>query len=158
MGFSYFGTKIEKQVIQRTHIVQTMKKKRKKVLWIGTDISYLEMQKKNLSNKELDSHLYSFCNVNDAFDFIEKQIIEKHQRIHYVLIEEALTNKKVLSYSLEKFNGLDNFLEKPEIIVLTNKNSSQLRNNIMQYRSVSSMFVKPIPSGYLEFLITGHVV
>lgn len=135
-----------------------MKQKRKKVLWIDSDPVYLERQKRTLSNKELDCHLYSFSNMGDAFDFIEKQILEKNRKLHYIILDEKSIGKTLLPNSLEKFKGLNNFLQKPEIIVLASNNNHHLRNRIMQYPFVSAFLMKPVPSGYIEFLITGQVV
>jgi hypothetical protein len=134
-----------------------MKPKRKKVLWIDADPLYTEHQKRVLSNKDLDCHLYLFNKMDDAFYFIEKQILEKNKRLHYIIIDEKSIGKALLPSSLERFQGLKNFLNKPEIIVLASENNNQLRNSIMHYPSVSALLMKPVPSGYLEFLITGQI-
>jgi hypothetical protein len=134
-----------------------MKQKRKKVLWVDSDPLYVERQKRVLSNKHLDSHLYSFKNLGDAFNFIEKQILEKNKRLHYIILDEKSIGNSLLPNSLEKFQGLKNFLNKPEIIVLAGDNINHTRNSIMQYPSVSALLMKPIPSEYIEFLITGQV-
>jgi hypothetical protein len=134
-----------------------MKRKRKKVLWIDADPLYIERQKRVLSNKELDSHLYSFNKMGDAFDFIEKQILEKNKRLHYIILDEKSIGRAMLPNSLERFQGLNDFLAKPEIIVLTSENNNLLRNSIMQYPSVSALLKKPVPPGYIEFLITGQI-
>jgi response regulator RpfG family c-di-GMP phosphodiesterase len=136
---------------------QEMKRKRKKVLWIDADPVYIEHQKRELSNKELDCHLFSFCKMRDAFNFIEKQILEKNRKLHYIILDEKSIGKTFLPGSLEKFQGLNSFLKKPEIIVLTGENNNQLRNSLMQYPSVSALLMKPVPPGYIEFLITGQV-
>jgi hypothetical protein len=47
-------------------------------------------------------------------------------------------------------------MRKPEVIVCTVKNNTDLRNQVMQFPVVSSVLVKPIPENYIEFLITGH--
>jgi response regulator RpfG family c-di-GMP phosphodiesterase len=132
-----------------------MKQKRKKVLFIDSEKSFLEQQKEELSNKELDAHLYPFDNLDRAFEFIEKQIIEKNNKVHYILLNANIAGEQLYS-SLEKFDELNGFLKKPDIIVLTEKNNHHLRNRVMQYPFVSALIVKPIPSDYIEFLITGQ--
>jgi hypothetical protein len=136
---------------------QEMKGKRKKVLWIDADPIYIERQKRVLKNKELDCHLYSFPKMSEAFNFIEKHILKKNKKLHYIILDENSIGKTLLPSSLEKFQGLNNFLNKPEIIVLTSENNNQLRNSVMQYPSVSALLMKPVPPGYIEFLITGQV-
>lgn len=134
-----------------------MKQKRKKVLWIDSDPLYIERHKRVLSNKQLDNHLYSFDKMGDAFNFIEKHILEKNKRLHYIILDEKSLRNSVLTNSMEKFQGLNNFLNKPEIIVLLGDASNHSRNSIMQYPSVSALISKPIPAEYIEFLITGQV-
>lgn len=133
-----------------------MLQKRKKVLCIDSETSFIEQQKKELNRKELDGHLFSFDNLADAFDFIENQVIEKNVKIHYIILDEKIAGKKLTS-SLEKFYGLNKYLRKPDIIVVAEDNNILLRNRIMQYPFVSAFLVKPIPSNYIEFLITGHL-
>jgi hypothetical protein len=134
----------------KTHV------KIKKVLYIDSEPSFLEQQKKKLSHKELDSNLYSFSNFSDAFEFIETHIIEKNNKLHYIILDEKLAGKH-LSNSLDKLWGLNDFLKKPDIIIIADENNAFLRNRIMQYPFVTAYLVKPIPSNYIEFLITGQV-
>lgn len=131
-------------------------KKRKKVLCIDSEPSFLEQQKKELSNKELEDHLYSFDSLNKAFEFIENKIIKKNNKIHYIILNEKLVGKQ-FSNSLEKFWGLNDFLKKPDVIVVTENNNTMVRNNVMQYPFVSVYLIKPFPSNYIEFLITGQI-
>ncbi len=138
-----------------TEIVQ-MQRKRKNVLCIDSESSFIEQQKQELSHKELVDNLFFFDNLTDAFEFIETQIIEKNDKLHYIILDEKIVGKHP-SNSLEKFYGLNKFLKKPEIIIVTEDNSIFLRNRIMQYPFVSAFLVKPIPSNYIEFLITGHL-
>lgn len=134
-----------------------MQNKRKKVLVIDSEISFLEEQKRELSNKDLGEHLYSFDNITEAFDFIETQIIGKNNKLHYIILNEKVVGSQ-LSNSLEKIWGLNDFLKKPDIIVLTDeKNNTLIRNRIMQYPFVSVFLMKPVPSNYIEFLITGQI-
>lgn len=133
-----------------------MQRKRKKVLCIDSEPSFIEQQKKELSHKELDDNLFFFDNLADAFEFIETQIIEKNVKLHYIILDEKVAGKQ-LSHSLDKFYGLNKFLRKPDIIIVTDDSSILLRNRIMQYPFISAFLVKPIPSNYIEFLITGHL-
>lgn len=133
-----------------------MQRKIKKVLCIDSEPSFIEKQKKDLSYKDLDGNLFYFNNLTDAFEFIETQIIEKNVKLHYIILDEKVAGKH-LSYSLEKFWGLNEFLKKPDIIIVTEDKNIFLRNRIMQYPFVSAFIIKPIPSNYIEFLITGQL-
>jgi response regulator RpfG family c-di-GMP phosphodiesterase len=133
-----------------------MKQKRKKVLYIDSEPSFLEQQKKELKAKELDIHLYPFDNLEKAFEFMEKQIIKKNNKLHYILLCENIAGDQLYS-SLEKFDQLNEFLKKPDIIVLAENNNHSIRNRVMQYPFVSAFIVKPIPTNYIEFLITGQI-
>jgi hypothetical protein len=133
-----------------------MEQKRKKVLCIDSEPSFLEQQMKKLSSKELGEHLYSFNNLTVALKFIENQVISKNIKIHYIILDEKTAGNQ-LSQSLEKFWGLNSFLKKPDVIVVTEDNNALIRNKIMHYPFVSVFLVKPIPSNYIEFLITGQM-
>lgn len=134
-----------------------MQHKRKKVLVIDSEISFLEEQKKELSIRNLDDHLYSFDNIDDAFNFIETHVIGGNKKLHYIILDEKVVGKQ-LSNSMDRFWELNSFLRKPDIIVLTEeKNNTLIRNQIMQYSFVSVFLVKPIPSDYIQFLITGQI-
>lgn len=148
---------LEWKLIQHceTEIVK-MQRKVKKVLCIDSEPSFIEKQKIGLRHKELDENLFFFDNLTEAFEFIETQIIEKNIKLHYIILDEKIVGRH-LSHSLEKFYGLNRFLKKPEIIIVTEDNSTFLRNRIMQYPFVSAFLVKPIPSNYIEFLITGSL-
>jgi hypothetical protein len=131
-----------------------MEQKRKKVLCIDSQTSFLEKQKKELKVKDLDIHLFPFNNLEKAFDFIEKQIIQGNNKIHYIILCENVGDQ--LYSSLEKLERLNEFLKSPDIIVLTESKNHHTRNRVMQYPFVSALLVKPIPSNYIEFLITGQ--
>ncbi len=133
-----------------------MQQKIKKVLCIDSEPSFIEQQKKSLSSKELDDYLYSYNNLSEAFEFIENQIIKKNNKIHYIILDEKVAGNQ-LSYSLEKIWGLNSFLKKPDVIVVTEDNNALIHNKIMHYPFVSVFIVKPVPSNYIEFLITGQI-
>ncbi len=133
-----------------------MQRKKKKVLCVDSESLFLEQQRKNLSHKDLDDNLISFNNLADAFSFIETHIIEKNDKLHYIIIDEKTVNKQ-LTYSLDKLWGLNHFLKKPDIIIVTEQNDAFLRNRVMQYPFVTVFLIKPIPSNYIEFLITGQL-
>ena len=132
-----------------------MKKKRKKVLCVDADSTFLDCQREELGNKNLDEYFFSFTDFWDALHFVEKQIIAKNDKLHYILLDENIMGEQ-LNTSLEKFTGLKNYLKKPEIIVCTASNSNYLRNQVMQHNIVSACLVKPLPENYIEFLITGN--
>ena len=131
-----------------------MTQKRKKVLFIDSDSEFLDQQKANLKDKNIDNYFFGFTDFWDALQFMEKQIIAQNRKLHYILLDEQIFGDQ-LDSSLEKIAGLKNFLKKPEIIICTNKNSDELRNHVMQNASISAFLVKPIPKNYVEFLITG---
>ncbi len=131
-----------------------MQPKRKKVLCIDSEPSFLEQQKKLLSTKELAEFLYPFNNVKEALDFIEEHIIEKNIRLHYIILDEKTVGNH--SQSFEKIWNLNHFLHKPDIIITTEEKNTVTRNRIMQYSFVSVFLVKPVPTNYIEFLITGQ--
>jgi len=133
-----------------------MQNKKRKVLLIDSEPSILEQQKKLLRNKELDEHLYSFMNLSEAMIFIEAHIINNKNKLHYIILDEKAVGNQ-LSRNLEKFWGINSFLKKPDIIVITEDNNALIRNRIMQYPFVSVFLVKPMPSSYIEFLITGQL-
>lgn len=132
-----------------------MRQRKKKVLCIDSDLNFLNSQQKNLSNKNLDNCFFGFNDFWGAYHFLERQIITQNEKLHYILLDEKILGRQLLS-SLEKISSLKNFLKKPEVIVCTNKNDTDLRNQVMQFPVVSSVLVKPIPPNYIEFLITGH--
>lgn len=134
-----------------------MKQKRKKVLCIDSDPSFLNHQQKELSHKNIEHCFYGFNDFWDALHFVEKQIIEQNEKLHYILLDENLMGRKLLS-SLEKISSLKNYMKKPEVIVCTSENNNELRNQVMQFPVVSAFLVKPIPHNYIEFLITGQSV
>lgn len=133
-----------------------MQRKNKTVLYIDSEPSFLEQQKQDLKIKDLDGHLHLFDNVNDAFEFMENQIIEKNHKLHYIILNENVVGQQ-LSNSLERIWGLNDFLKKPDVIVITDNNSTMVKNKIMQYPFVSVYLVKPVPTNYIEFLITGQI-
>lgn len=132
-----------------------MRQRKKKVLCIDSDPNFLDSQQKILSNKNLDNCFFGFNDFWGAYHFLERQIITQNEKLHYILLDEKILGHQLLS-SLEKISSLKNFLKKPEVIVCTNKNNTDLRNQVMQFPVVSSVLVKPIPPNYIEFLITGH--
>jgi hypothetical protein len=134
----------------------TKQRKIKKVLCIDSEPSFIEQQKEELINKELDDHLYSFNDLNEAFDFIETQVIKKNDKIHYIILDEKVAGNQLTS-SLEKFWGLNSFLKKPDVIIVSEDNDAMVRNRVMQYPFVSVFLMKPVPSNYIEFLITGQM-
>ena len=129
---------------------------KKKVLYIDSEPSFLELQKKELANSGIQDHLYTFVDLNEAFDFIEKQVIKKNEKIHYIILDDKVVSKQ-LSNSLEKFWELSSYLKKPDLIILTEDKDALVRNRIMQYPFVSVFLVKPVPSNYIKFLITGQM-
>lgn len=133
-----------------------MKKKRKKVLCIDSDPSFLTHQQNTLSNKQLESCFFGFSDFWDAYHFLEKQIIMQNERLHYILLDEKISGQQLMQ-SLEKISSLRKFMKKPEVIVCTSKNNSELRNKVMQYPVVSAFLEKPLPPNYIEFLITGQM-
>jgi len=134
-----------------------MKQKRKKVLCIDSDSSFLHQQEEVLNSKELDNYFFPFNDFREALHFIEKQIIAKNKNLHYILLDEKISGAKLPS-TLEKISELKSFLKKPEVIVCTNNNTEKLRNQVMQFPVVSAFLEKPIPQNYIEFLITGNSV
>ena len=132
-----------------------MNQKRKKVLCVDSDSSFIVKQKKELSRKDIDHFFFGFNDFWDALHFLEKQIIAQNEKLHYILLDEKIMGKQ-LTGSLEKISGMKSFLKKPEVIVCTSKASNELRNKVMQYPFVSAILVKPIPQNYIEFLITGR--
>lgn len=133
-----------------------MKQKRKKVLCIDSDRSFLTRQQTTLSQKKLEHFFYGFNDFWDAYQFLEKQIIAQNEKLHYILLDENIMGQRLLS-SLEKIASLKNFMKKPEVIVCTTKNDNDLRNRVMQFPVVSTFLVKPLPQNYIEFLITGQL-
>lgn len=133
-----------------------MKKKRKKVLCIDSDPSFLSSQQTTLSQKKLEHFFYGFDDFWDAYHFLEKQIIAQNEKLHYILLDENIMGHKLLP-SLEKIASLKNFMKKSEVIVCTTKNDNELRNRVMQFPVVSTFLVKPLPQNYIEFLITGQL-
>ncbi|MEE4286868.1 MAG: hypothetical protein V2I31_12000 [Mariniphaga sp.] len=132
-----------------------MKQKRKKVLCIDSDPNFLNHQQRALSNKNLENCFFGFNDFWGAYHFLEKQIITQNEKLHYILLDEKILGRQLIS-SLEKISSLKNYMRKPEVIVCTVKNNTDLRNQVMQFPVVSSVLVKPIPENYIEFLITGH--
>jgi response regulator RpfG family c-di-GMP phosphodiesterase len=132
-----------------------MKQNRKKVLCLDSDHNFLNNQEQLLSRKEIRNCFFGFTDFWEAVGFVEKQIIPKNKKLHYILLDEKILGER-LSASLEKIATLKNFLKKTEIIVCTRENDSDLRNRVMQYPFISAFLVKPIPDNYIGFLITGH--
>ena len=132
-----------------------MKQKKKKVLCIDSDPNFLIHQQKTLSNKNLEHCFFGYNDFWGAYHFLEKQIITQNEKLHYILLDEKILGRQLLS-SLEKITSLKNYMKKPEVIVCTHKNNNDLRNKVMQFSVVSTVLVKPIPQNYIEFLITGH--
>jgi CheY-like chemotaxis protein len=132
-----------------------MKQMKKRVLCIDSDPSFLENQKEILEGKDLENCFFPFDNFRDAVQFVEKQVINNGENVHYILIDENISGKK-LTDSLDKLASLKQHLKQPDIIVSTNNNDDDLRNHVMQYSFVSAFLVKPIPENYIEFLITGN--
>lgn len=130
--------------------------KMKKVLYIDSEPSFLAQQKELLTCKELEEHLYPFGNIDEAFNFIEKQIIGKNNKLHYIVLDAKVMGNQ-LSNSLERFGGLNNYLKKPDVIVISDEINMLAKNHIMQYPFVSVFLVKPVPTNYIEFLITGQI-
>lgn len=128
---------------------------RKKVLCIDSNSSFLEKQKEMLENKNLDNYFFPFGDFRDAVHFVEKEVIANGENLHYILIDENTSGKKIIN-SLDKISSLKRYLKRPDVIVYTNSNNDELRNHVMQYPFVSAFLVKPIPKNYIEFLITGQ--
>lgn len=133
-----------------------MKQKRKKVLCIDSDPSFLTRQQTTLSQKKLEHFFYGFNDFWDAYQFLEKQIIAQNEKLHYILLDENIMGLRLLP-SLEKIASLKNYMKKPEVIVCTTQNDNDLRNQVMQFPVVSTFLVKPLPQNYIEFLITGKM-
>jgi len=131
-----------------------MNSKKRKVVCINADISFLNRKKKELRQKNLENYFYPFDKYDDAIDFVENQIDKNAKRVHYILLDEKILGHQ-LANSLDKLSGLSYYFDKLEVIVITNNNTNDLRNKIMQYPFVSAFLVKPIPENYIEFLISG---
>jgi response regulator RpfG family c-di-GMP phosphodiesterase len=132
-----------------------MKQKRKKVLCIDSDSTFLKKQEEILGQRELDNYFFPFDNFRKAVQFIEKDVISNGEHVHYILLDEKIPGKK-LTDSLEKISSFKTYLKEPDVIVSTDKSNDELRNVVMQYPFVSAFLVKPIPEKYIQFLITGQ--
>ncbi|MGC9352876.1 MAG: hypothetical protein ACP5D9_03500 [Mariniphaga sp.] len=132
-----------------------MEKKRKKVLCIDSDPSFLTRQQNTLRHKNLENCFFGFNDFWEAYHFIEKQIITQNKKLHYILLDEKIPGRRLLPL-LGKISALKNYLKKPEVIVCTSENNNELRNKVMQFPVVSAFLVKPVPQNYIEFLITGQ--
>ena len=132
-----------------------MKDNRKKVLCIDADNDFLYQQEKNLKQKNIDNYFFPFSDFWDALNFIEKDIIEKNEKLHYILLDEKILGDQRESL-LDKISEFKNYLSNPEIIFCTTNNDTNLRNKVMHYRVISAFLVKPIPENYIEFLIEGY--
>ena len=132
-----------------------MKEKKRNVVYIDPDITYFEGQKEKLKQKGLQNYYFPFNDFWEAVHFVEKHFVTAGRKLHYILIDEQMLGKQRTA-PLEKLNGFSSFLNKLEIIVCTTKNSTDLRNKIMQNAFIGAFLVKPIPEEYIEFLITGQ--
>jgi ActR/RegA family two-component response regulator len=131
-----------------------MKNNKKKVLFIDADGDFLDRLKRDLNNKNLENYFFPFNDFWNALHFVEKQIIEKNKKLHYIILDEKIIGRQ-LDSSLEKISEYKNYMNNPEIIFCTSQNNSGLRNRVMQHRVITAFLVKPIPEDYVEFLITG---
>jgi len=137
------------------HVV--MKEKRKKVLCLDADPSFIDNQEELLARRDISRYFFGFTDFGEAIRFVEKQIIPQDEKLHYILLDHKILGHRISS-SLEKIATLKNFLKKTEIIVCTHENNDDVRNNVMQYPFISAFLVKPIPENYIGFLITGHSI
>jgi len=128
----------------------------KNVLYVDSEPSLIAMQKKNLSVKNLDSNLFSFGNIEEAFHFIDSHVIRKNNKLHYVIVDERTMEAQFLN-SINRLWGFKDYLKKLEIIIIADKRSVISKNHIMQYPFVSVFMIRPYPSDYIEFLITGRI-
>ena len=160
-GFYYSCLKISEFILEqklkfsfsKSNVV--MEKKRKKVLCIYSDPSFLTRQQNTLRHKKLEHCFFGFDDFWEACHFVENQIIEQNERLHYILLDEKILGRRLLPL-LGKISSLKNYMKKPEVIVCTSENNNELRNKVMQFPVVSTFLVKPVPQNYIEFLITGH--
>jgi response regulator of citrate/malate metabolism len=132
-----------------------MKENRKKVLCIDADYDFLYQQQKYLKQKKLDKYFFPYSDFWDALNFIEKEIIEKNEKLHYILLDENILGDQ-RELLLDKISEFKNYLNNPEIIFCTANNDSSLRNQVMQNKVISAFLVKPVPGNYIEFLIDGY--
>jgi len=130
------------------------KKNNKKVLYIDADSDFLDHLERDLDKKNLDDYFFPFNDFWNALHFVEKQIIEKNKKLHYIILDEKIIARQ-LDSSLEKISEYKNYMNNPDIIFCTSNNNNGLRNKVMQHRVITAFLVKPIPEDYVEFLITG---
>lgn len=123
-------------------------------MYIDPDVTYFEDQKEKLKQKGLQKYYFPFNDFWDAVHFVDNHFVTTGKKLHYILIDEQMLGKQRTA-PLEKLSGFSSFLDKLEIIVCTKKNSTDLRNQIMQNTFICAFLVKPIPEEYIEFLITG---
>jgi response regulator RpfG family c-di-GMP phosphodiesterase len=133
---------------------EVMKEKRKRVLCLDADSSFIDNQEEQLARREIGHYFFGFTDFGEAIRFLEKEVIPQNEKLHYILLDQKMLGQPVAS-SLEQLARLQHFLKKTEIIVCTREKDDDLRNKVMQYPFISAFLVKPIPENYIAFLITG---
>lgn len=134
-----------------------MKEKRKRVLCVDADSTFIDNQQEQLALREIGCYFLGFTDFGEAIRFLEKEIIPQNKKLHYILLDQKMLGQPVAS-SLEQLSRLHYYLKKTEIIVCTRENDDDLRNKVMQYPFISAFLVKPIPENYIAFLITGRSI
>ena len=109
-----------------------MTKQRKRVICIDSDPSFLTTQINKLKQNSLHHYLDSFSSFSEALQYIEDQIRNTHKKFHYILLDEGIIRNQFY-HAIGRLSDFNAFLRKPEIIVYTQKNDSELRNKIMQF-------------------------
>lgn len=133
-----------------------MRLKRKSIVCIDSESEFLNNQKKFLVQKHLQDYFYPFSDFLKAIHFVEDQIVSNSKKLHYILIDERVLRLQMADF-LERLSAIYSSWKKLEIIILTQNNSDELRNRIMQFPFISAFIIKPIPEDYFEFLISGKI-
>jgi len=134
-----------------------MSEKPKRIVFIDSDISFLEALNERLTRSNLNEHLVTFTNYHDALGFIKQQLVQKNKKPQYILIN---ANKKVTSLivMLERMAALKEISKHLEVIVSLTSGNRKLKDKIMQHPVVTACTFNSFTENYIEFLITGKAV
>ncbi|MGD9556746.1 MAG: response regulator [Mangrovibacterium sp.] len=127
------------------------KKKFKKVLFIDEDAETVKIYHSILEQKKLSGQLVYMANAQEGFNYLRK--LKRREMPDYVLLDLNHSQVAGLEF-LQQFEGLGKMRKPIEVFVCTSIVNKDDRNKVMKFPFVSAFLEKPLPSDFLELLIT----
>lgn len=126
----------------------------KKIVFIDDDKEFVNFYSSVLERKGLSNYLIPFTNAKEGFNYLIKA--KKDELPEYILLDLYMAEMDGFAF-LENFEKLEKVKNKVEVFVCTCSEKKEDKDRVMKYPFVFAYLQKPIPSEFLEYLISEKV-